>query len=189
MYTLINQYDFYFIVAFTWWQQKKQKKLPLQPFFLYLVMQTDKCARYLPGEIGDHKKLNSSVNDSKSAVFNHHHLRSLIGVPETIKVLLQKVTQPHDDSIKCFTHFQKWSCFVPSMLLPPALYIVSLCDHLILLSSRLWFPPASLHQWVRGVGNGVGLRHRIRVLWWLWWTHKGFELSVNNLDQKVGDLC
>lgn len=42
---------------------------------------------FLPDEIGDHKKLHTPVNDSKSSVFNHHHLWCLI-VPEAKKIIL-----------------------------------------------------------------------------------------------------
>lgn len=40
----------------------------------------------LPDEIGDDKKLHTSVYESKSSVFNHHHLWCLV-VPETKKIL------------------------------------------------------------------------------------------------------
>ena len=57
----------------------------------------------LPDKIGDHEKLNAPVNESKSSVFNHHHLVCLI-VQETSNIVLYKLTESHDESMKYFTH-------------------------------------------------------------------------------------
>lgn len=86
---------------------QKPLNLDIQRYRLHYITSSGyankKTLSILPDEIGDHKKLNTSVNDSKSSVFNHHHLWCFI-VPETKKVILYKLTQSHDELVKYVTH-------------------------------------------------------------------------------------
>lgn len=112
----------------------------------------------LPDEIGYHKKLHTSVYDSKSSVFNHHHFWRLI-VPETEKILLYKVTQTRDEP-RSFTHIRRcpckilFCCFSVS-LFPSHCFFLTLCCCSARICISLKHP---WHQPERGVGEkGVGL--------------------------------